>query len=168
MMCWESAGDKARLPGTAPTDICAVGKEEEPFPKEPCLAPSAADGFDPAGRGDSAEVLEVIGEPETAEDIRDTDPVSVATCGKRDCCSLDSVFCTFAMAAASTTFGSVPGEVGFIPIEVLCEGFRRGCCAIGVCLPPLLADMAVCPARDNPGTDTFAVNEGAAGGPLSA
>jgi len=72
------------------------------------------------------------------------------------------------MAAASTTFGSVPGEVGFIPIEVLCEGFRHGCCAIGVCLTPLLADMAVCPARDNPGTDTLAVNEGAAGRPLSA
>jgi hypothetical protein len=69
MVCWESTGDKAQLPGVAPTDVCAIGKEEEPFPNEPCLAPSAADGFDPAGRGDSAEVLEVIGEPETAEDI---------------------------------------------------------------------------------------------------
>ncbi len=73
------------------------------------------------------------------------------------------MFCTFAIAAASTAFGSVPGAVGIEPIAVLCESFRCGCCAIVVCLE----GMAVCPASDNPGPDAFAVKVAAARVPRS-
>ncbi len=77
------------------------------------------------------------------------------------------MFCTFAIAAASTAFGSAPGAVGIEPIAVLCESFRCGCCAIVVCLAPWLEGMAVWPASDNPGPDAFAVKVAAARVPRS-